>query len=333
MQKLAQIISAVDVLQSLATIAEDNHYVRPKFNRDSQQIQITEGRHPVVEQVMTEQEYVPNDILMGEGTDILLITGPNMSGKSTYMRQLALLVIMAQMGSFIPADQAELPIFDQIFTRIGAMDDLIAGQSTFMVEMTETNQALQRATSQSLLLFDEIGRGTATYDGMALAEAIIEYVHDHIGAKTLFSTHYHELTSLEDKLGHLKNVHVGAVEEADGQLTFLHKIKRGSADQSYGVQVARLAGLPDSVIERAHTILDHLEKEDNIFEQEVSEKEADLSSEANNQQPEQMHLFDVTHSQTEEEIISQIKNLNLIYTNPMQAFELLKSMQERLLEE
>ena len=182
-----------------------------------------------------------------------------MSGKSTYMRQVALIVIMAQMGCFIPATKADLPIFDQVFARIGARDDLISGQTTFMGEMNETNQAISSATSNSLLLFDEIGRGTATYDGMALAEAIIEFVHDKVGAKTLFSTHYHELTALEDRLEKLKNVHVGAVEE-DGDLVFLHKMAPGSADKSYGVQVAKLAGLPNSLLKRASTILTQLEK-------------------------------------------------------------------------
>ena len=196
-QKLARLLAQVDVIQSFAQVSEDYHYTRPEFHENGQDIHIYEGRHPVVERVMENQEYVPNDVYLEDNTDILLITGPNMSGKSTYMRQVALIVIMAQMGCFIPADKAKLPIFDQVFARIGAMDDLISGQSTFMVEMTETNQAISNATRNSLLLFDEMGRGTATYDGMALAEAIIEHVHDKVGAKTLFSTHYHELTVLE----------------------------------------------------------------------------------------------------------------------------------------
>lgn len=329
LQKLAQMISTVDVLQSLATVAEANHYVRPVFHEDSSDILIDGGRHPVVEQVMAEQEYVPNDVHMDEGRDILLITGPNMSGKSTYMRQMALLAIMAQMGSFVPADSAHLPIFDQIFTRIGAMDDLIAGQSTFMVEMTETNQALQRATSRSLLLFDEIGRGTATYDGMALAEAIIEYVHDEIGAKTLFSTHYHELTALEGQLSGVFNVHVGAVEEESGLLTFLHKIRPGSADKSYGVQVARLAGLPDSLLSRASEILADLEANRDIFgdEKPPMVKESDVSDKA-----QQLELFSNEKESIEHEIIEEIKDLDMVYINPMQAFERLKAIKEKLLE-
>lgn len=328
LQKLARLISEVDVLQSLASVAENNQYTRPSFQNDSQSIFIEEGRHPVVEQVMTDQEYIPNDVHMGDGQDILLITGPNMSGKSTYMRQLALIIIMAQIGSFVPADQAALPIFDQIFTRIGAMDDLIAGQSTFMVEMTETNQALQRATSRSLLLFDEIGRGTATYDGMALAEAIIEYVHDQIGAKTLFSTHYHELTALEDELEGIVNVHVGAVEEDDGLLTFLHKIRPGSADKSYGVQVARLAGLPEQLLNRASEILSELEEKPNIFsENDVNDDQIQVAEES----PQQMTLFKAELDLKENAVIEQLKDVDLVYTNPMQAFDILKQLKEKLI--
>ena len=183
---------------------------------------------------MGAQEYVPNDIELPEQTDIQLITGPNMSGKSTYMRQFALTVIMAQIGSFVPAKTANLPIFDAIFTRIGASDNLISGESTFMVEMSEANHAIQKATSRSLIIFDELGRGTATYDGMALAQAIIEYVHEYIGAKTLFATHYHELTDLDKELDHLDNVHVATLEQ-NGNVTFLHKITDGPADKSYGI--------------------------------------------------------------------------------------------------
>ena len=215
----------------------------------------------MVEKVLGHQEYIPNSITMDQETLILLITGPNMSGKSTYMRQLALTVIMAQMGSFVPAESANLPVFDRIFTRIGASDDLIAGQSTFMVEMMEANQALRHATNNSLILFDELGRGTATYDGMALAQAIIEYIHKVVKAKTLFSTHYHELTVLDEVLPQLRNIHVGAVEK-DGEVVFLHKMMEGAADKSYGIHVAKIAGLPTDLLERAATILQHLEKQD-----------------------------------------------------------------------
>lgn len=258
LQELASQVAAIDVYCSFAQVAETNNYCRPHFQTDSQNVKIVNGRHPVVEQVMQAGAYIPNDVQLDEETDIFLITGPNMSGKSTYMRQLALITVMAQVGSFVPADSAELPIFDQIFTRIGAADDLISGQSTFMVEMTEANDALQAATKRSLVLFDEIGRGTATYDGMALAGAIVQYLHDEVGAKVLFATHFHELTDLEQTLPRLKNIHVGATQE-NGKLIFLHKILPGPADQSYGIHVAQLAGLPSKVLRQATKLLNRLE--------------------------------------------------------------------------
>ena len=221
LQALAKTIAEIDCLQSLSVVAEKQGYIRPTLTDGSRIVEIKGGRHAVVEAVMGAQEYVPNDIELPEQTDIQLITGPNMSGKSTYMRQFALTVIMAQIGSFVPAETANLPIFDAIFTRIGASDNLISGESTFMVEMSEANHAIQKASSRSLIIFDELGRGTATYDGMALAQAIIEYVHDHIGAKTLFATHYHELTDLDEALDHLDNVHVATFEQ-NGNVTFLH---------------------------------------------------------------------------------------------------------------
>ncbi|MDP4171068.1 MAG: DNA mismatch repair protein MutS, partial [Bacillota bacterium] len=257
LQQLAKTVSELDVLQCFAQVGEDRHYVKPSFS-DERKIVIKDGRHPVVEKVLDAQEYVPNDCYMDNEREVLLITGPNMSGKSTYMRQIALTAILAQIGCFVPASQAVLPVFDQVFTRIGAADDLISGQSTFMVEMLEAKNAIANATQNSLVLFDEIGRGTSTYDGMALAQAIIEYIHDRIGAKTLFSTHYHELTVLEEQLNMLKNVHVSAIEH-QGKVVFLHKIKEGPADKSYGIHVAQLAELPDELIKRANEILLSLE--------------------------------------------------------------------------
>lgn len=257
LQKIAKTISEIDVLQSFATVTEEHHYVRPILSHD-REMTIIDSRHPVVESVI-DKEFVSNDIIMDKNTNILLITGPNMAGKSTYMRQLAITVIMAQIGCFVPANKATLPIFDAIFTRIGASDDLVSGESTFMVEMNEANHAISNATNNSLILFDELGRGTATFDGMALAQSIIEYIHNKIGAKTLFSTHYHELTDLENNLEHLKNIHVSAYEE-NGNIVFLHKIEQGSVDKSYGIHVARLAGLPDVLIKRADQILSIYEK-------------------------------------------------------------------------
>ena len=252
LQEISRIISEIDVLQSFATVSEENNYTRPKLT-DKRFVSIIEGRHAVVEKVL-DSEYVNNDIIFNEDTDILLITGPNMAGKSTYMRQFAITVIMAQIGCFVPAKEAIMPVFDAIYTRIGASDDLVSGESTFMVEMKEANDAISNATKNSLVLFDELGRGTATFDGMALAQSIIEYLHDNIHCKTMFSTHYHELTDLENTLSHLRNIHVSAYEE-DGNITFLHKIEKGSVDKSYGIHVARLANLPKNLIERATTIL------------------------------------------------------------------------------
>lgn len=335
LQNLAKIVAQIDVLQSFAQVSESFNYVRPTYHTDSQDIFIEEGRHPVVEKVMGEQTYVPNDVELTDEVDVLLITGPNMSGKSTYMRQLALTIIMGQMGCFVPGKVAKLPLFDRIFTRIGAMDDLIGGQSTFMVEMMETNHALSHATEKSLLLFDEIGRGTATYDGMALAEAIIEYVHDKIGAKTLFSTHYHELTILEERMQHLKNIHVGAVEE-EGSLVFLHKMLPGPADKSYGVQVAKLAGLPTNLLERAADILDELEqKEDNLFEKEQQDNEKsqvqeETKREKRAEETPQLSLFDTAWSQEEEEVLKELKNLNLLELTPLEAMNKINALQNKI---
>ena len=260
LQKTAKVLAEVDMLQAFSQIADDYHFVRPILTEEKE-LHLVGSRHPVVERVMKEK-YVENDILMDKNTDILLITGPNMAGKSTYMRQLAITVILAQMGSFVPCTSCTMPIFDKIFTRIGASDDLVSGESTFMVEMKEANEALQEATEKSLILFDELGRGTATYGGMSLAQAILEYIHDQVHCKTLFSTHYHELTELEDTLPHLKNVHVSAQEE-EGKIIFLHKVKKGAVDKSYGIHVASLALLPTSLITRAKEILSIYETQEN----------------------------------------------------------------------
>lgn len=259
LQYLANVVSEIDCYISLALVASLHDYIRPEFN--DKEIDIVNGRHPVLETILNEK-YVANDVYIND-YDILLITGPNMGGKSTYMRMLAVLIVMAQIGSLVPASKAKLKIFDQIFTRIGASDDLASGESTFMVEMKEANYALTNATNNSLILFDEIGRGTSTYDGMALAQAIIEYIHQKVKAVTLFSTHYHELTSLEGKLKRLKNIHVDATETKDGVI-FLHKVKDGNASKSYGINVALLAGMPKPLIKRAKEILANLEEQNKI---------------------------------------------------------------------
>ncbi|MCR5066616.1 MAG: DNA mismatch repair protein MutS [Erysipelotrichaceae bacterium] len=257
LQILADALAVTDSIYALSVISSAHGYVRPEYSKEGV-IDIKAGRHPILDS-FKDVKYVANDIYMDNKISSLIITGPNMGGKSTYMRQCVLLAIMAQIGCYLPAKKAVLPIFDQIFTRIGSNDDILAGQSTFMMEMTEANYALQNATKDSLIIFDEIGRGTSTYDGMALAQAILEYIDGAIGAKILFSTHYHELTSLENNMEHVRNKNV-AVEESDGRVTFLYKVKDGKANRSYGIHVAALAKLPDAVIERAKSLLKGFEE-------------------------------------------------------------------------
>lgn len=340
LQKLAALVASLDVLQGFATVSENNHYVRPQMSAKGHDVAVHGGRHPVVEQVLGTQQYIPNDVIMAHDTDMLLITGPNMSGKSTYMRQFALIVIMAQAGCFVPADTAELPVFDQIFTRIGAADNLAQGQSTFMVEMMEADAALQHATASSLILFDEIGRGTATYDGMALAQAIIEYLHDHVHAKTLFSTHYHELTSLSDSLSKLQNVHVGAVEEK-GTLVFLHKMLPGPADKSYGIHVAKLAGLPDSLLKRADTILQKLEANGANSAQTAAPTETKPQPAPQPVTPEpvakvaepeaQLSLFEPEPVKPKaSRVEKKLRDFDLMTATPMDAMNLLYDLQKQL---
>lgn len=353
-QQLAAQLAALDVLQGFAVIAEQYHYVRPTFVEHKQDLHIVNGRHPVVEKVLGPNQYVPNSVTMDQDTDILLITGPNMSGKSTYMRQLALSVIMAQCGSYVPAEKAQMPLFDHIFTRIGAADDLLSGNSTFMVEMMEANDALIHATPRSLILFDEIGRGTATYDGMALAQAIIEHIHNHVGAKTLFSTHYHELTQLADTLPKLKNVHVGAAEE-NGQLVFLHKVEPGPADKSYGIHVAKLAGLPEPVIQRADVILQALEGKKRsvpvpdtvprpvpmVAETATPVKQQATAAEAGNTAPaqekdaeQQLALFQpqtvALPDSTSQYIVDALKDLDIGHMTPIQLMNQVDAWQQKL---
>lgn len=257
----AQALSTIDVLVSLAILASEKGYVCPIFH-PGYNVNVVEGKHPILDDRMKKKRYVSNDWKMSEEEHIQLITGPNMGGKSTYMRQNALLVVMAQMGSFIPAKTAQLPIFDRIFTRIGASDDILTGKSTFMVEMMEANTALRYATKHSLILFDEIGRGTATYDGMALAQAMLEYIDEAIGAKTLFSTHYHELTELAEEHQSMRNVHVDVREEKN-EIEFRYRVIEGKADKSYGINVAKLAHLPKVVLDRASQLLLNFENQDN----------------------------------------------------------------------
>lgn len=312
-QKNANIISEIDMMISLSIISEELHLIRPNITSEKE-VTIIDSVHPVVEKVLTEEAFVPNDILLDKDTDILLITGPNMSGKSTYMRQMALTVILAQIGSFVPAKEATLPVFDSIFTRIGAADDLVSGKSTFMVEMLDANNAINNATEHSLILFDEIGRGTATYDGMALAQAIIEYIHEKIGCITFFSTHYHELTDLEKSLSQLKNVHVSAKDE-HGKIIFMHKIKEGPTDKSYGINVASLADLPKGLIERAKVILVDLERNHQKISDEIN-----------------INLFnfdeyeEIQTIEEENEIISELKEISIDELTPIEALNILNKL-------
>ena len=309
LQEISKVISEIDVIQSFALISEKYNYVRPTLN-DKHEIKVIDSRHPVVEKVIKDS-YVENDIVMDKNTNILLITGPNMAGKSTYMRQLGIITIMAQIGCFVPAKEANLPIFDKIFTRIGASDDLVSGESTFMVEMIEASNAIKNATENSLILFDELGRGTATFDGMSLAQAILEYIHDHIGCKTLFSTHYHELTDLEKNLKKLKNKHVSA-EEKDGNIIFLHKVKDGSVDKSYGINVAKLAGLPNEVITRADDIL-------KIYENK--EKKRDITIQT---------TLPLNFEEQKDELKEKLKSINILELTPLEALNKLNELKESI---
>ncbi len=318
-QQLANIISQIDVLQSFAEVSERNNYKRPLFVEEN--LLIKNGRHPVIEKVMEDGSYVPNDIKLTEDKFILLITGPNMSGKSTYMRQLALTIIMGQIGCFVPADEARIPIFDQIFTRIGAADDLVRGQSTFMVEMLEANNALKNATDKSLILLDEIGRGTSTYDGMALAHAIVEYINNHIKAKTLFSTHYHELTELEESLEHVKNIYVRA-EEYEDKVVFLHKVEEGRANESYGIHVAKLADLPEELIERAKVILNELESKGTDTAAAPLEQLTFFEEPANNKK--------IERKPKEEAVLHELKEMNLLEMTPLDAMNVLYKLQKKI---
>lgn len=316
LQVLAKVLSEIDMLQAFSIVSDTYKFTRPEIVKD-RTLKLIECRHPVVEQVMKDK-YIPNDIIMDKTTNILLITGPNMAGKSTYMRQCAITIIMAQIGCFVPCKSAVMPIFDKIFTRIGASDDLVSGESTFMIEMKEANAAISEATENSLILFDELGRGTATYDGMSLAQAILEYIHDKIKAKTMFSTHYHELTFLEKDLKQLKNVHVSAIEEK-GKVTFLHKVKPGAVDKSYGIHVASLAKLPNSLIERASDIL-------NIYEKKSNKKETFT----------QTSLFEYNEEETvtsKSLVEEEIEKVNPLEMTPMEAlnflYDLKKEMKEK----
>ena len=362
LQRVANTLSDIDVFVSLSDVAEEYGYVKPDFN-DNNVIDIVDGRHPIVERNVSADSYISNDCKVEKDENILLITGPNMSGKSTYMRQLALIVILAQIGSFVPASSASLPIFDKIFTRIGASDDLAGGKSTFMVEMIEAKNALLESTANSLLIFDEIGRGTSTYDGIALAQSILEYINNTIKCKTLFSTHYHELTKLENITEGIKNIHVSAKED-HGKLIFLYKINEGPIEKSYGIHVAQLAHLPNDVINGANKILKELENGNKGSEDLVNsesynnvltntkeleekirrevqveleeklkkQKKKEVKEEKAKHYAKQQLDFDCNNEKFDY-IKEQIGSINFLETTPMQAFNLLYEIQQKLNED
>ena len=306
-QYLADNLAVIDVVRSLSQVSIDNQYIRPSFN-DEGVIDIKEGRHPVIEKVMKRNVYVNNDVYLDKNNYVLLITGPNMGGKSTFMRQVGISIVLAQMGCFIPAKSASICLVDGIYTRIGASDDLVSGQSTFMVEMMEANNALKNASEKSLIIFDELGRGTSTYDGMALAQAIIEYINIHVKAKTLFSTHYHELTKLESNLSGVINIHVEVFEE-NNQITFLYKVKKGASNKSYGINVARLANLPEKLLGRANEILNELEQRKvSVSPLQVVEKKTNHNS----------------------EILNEIKKIDPLSMSPLEALNYLYDLHQKV---
>lgn len=333
-QKTAKAVAALDVFASLALIAERNNYVRPKINEKGV-IDIKDGRHPVVEKMIPNDMFISNDTYLDDKKQrISIITGPNMAGKSTYMRQAALIVLMAQLGSFVPASSANIGLVDRIFTRVGASDDLASGQSTFMVEMTEVANILRNATSKSLLILDEIGRGTSTFDGLSIAWAVVEYISDThlLGAKTLFATHYHELTELEGKIENVNNYCI-AVKEKGDDIVFLRKIVKGGADKSYGIQVAKLAGVPDIVIERAKEIVEELSDEDittRVSEIAVKEHESKKKSKVKKYDEvdiAQMSLFDTVK---DGDVLEELKNIDVGNLTPIDALNTIYRLQNKL---
>jgi len=328
MQKYVSIVANLDVLSCLAYLAYKNSYIRPRFN-DTGVMEIESCRHPVIEKLLEDEEYIPNNVQMDDNEfKICLLTGPNMAGKSTYLRQIGLLAIMAQMGSFVPATKANLPIYDKVFTRVGASDNLAMGQSTFLVEMIETANILNSATPKSLILLDEIGRGTSTFDGLSLAWSIVEFIHNNkqVSAKTLFATHYHELTDLENILHGVKNFNI-VVKEWNDQIIFLRKIERGPADQSYGIQVARLAGVPNKVIKRAKQILHNLEAQELSPQGLSSIAKKQLSTDNG-----QMDIFDTMFENAEKniDILDEIRDIKIDSLTPIEALLLLQEIQKKL---
>lgn len=332
-QKTAHAVAKLDAFASMAMVAERNHYIRPQMN-DSGVIDIKEGRHPVVERMIPNDMFIPNDTYVDDRKKrISIITGPNMAGKSTYMRQSALIVLMAQIGSFVPAASANIGLVDRIFTRVGASDDLASGQSTFMVEMTEVANILRNATSKSLLILDEIGRGTSTFDGLSIAWAVVEYISDRklLGAKTLFATHYHELTELEGKIDNVNNYCI-AVKENGDDIVFLRKIVKGGADKSYGIQVAKLAGVPDVVIERAKEIVEELSEEDITTRVSEIETKPQKSKKVRQKKYDEVDVaqFSLFDTVKDDDVVRELEELDVSNMTPMDALNTLYRLQNKL---
>ena len=330
--KLAEKLAYIDVIISFSTIAVENDYVKPEINKNFD-LEIINGRHPVVEKLIGKSDFVSNNTLITENERFIVLTGPNMSGKSTYMKQIALISIMAQIGSYVPATQANLPIVDKYLTRIGASDDILSGQSTFMVEMSEVSNILNNATENSLIILDEVGRGTSTFDGVSIATAISEYIHEKIKAKTIFATHYHELTDLEKKYKNVVNYRI-EVNEKNGKVMFLRNIVKGGADKSYGIEVAKLAGLPKEILKQSKKILNRLEQKKELIEKTINVQQLSLFDQLLEIEDEDTEIVDETNDEIVKEIIYELENKDVNNMTPMDAmkfvFELKNKLREKI---
>ena len=330
LQDLGYKIAYLDVVSNLAHVAIKNGYVKPEITADSS-LEILGGRHPIIEKLIPAGEFVKNKVILDDRKNFIILTGPNMSGKSTYMKQTALIIIMAHMGSYVPADYAKIGLVDRIFTRIGASDDLMTGQSTFMLEMSEVANILNSATEKSFIILDEIGRGTSTFDGISIATAISEYIHDNIRAKTIFATHYHELTQLGDKLDRAENYRI-EVEENDKDIKFLREIVKGGADKSYGIEVARLAGLPKEILVNSKKILKVLEERKNIIEKKFGGEQMMLFAPSTQEEvkKEEVQVEEKNISKEEELTLRLLRKLDINTLTPMDAMIKLNELKKLL---
>ena len=328
--KLAEKLAYIDVIISFSTIAVENDYVKPEINKNFD-LEIINGRHPVVEKLIGKSDFVSNNTLITENERFIVLTGPNMSGKSTYMKQIALISIMAQIGSYVPATEAKLPIVDKYLTRIGASDDILSGQSTFMVEMSEVSNILNNATENSLIILDEVGRGTSTFDGVSIATAISEYIHEKIKAKTIFATHYHELTDLEKKYKNVVNYRI-EVNEKNGKVMFLRNIVKGGADKSYGIEVAKLAGLPKEILKQSKKILNRLEQKKELIEKTINVQQLSLFDQLLEIEDEDTEIVDETNDEIVKEIIYELENKDVNNMTPMDAMKFIFELKNKLRE-